>query len=130
MPKAGWLQRLESARSLVKVAIYPGKSRRRRAFPGPNEDLQALTLILSPIPGPTLASEGEPASRRVRTVAFSASRFDFNSVVATCNCVLPACAVRMSLAKLAILMRHSLCPQEIYPPGVNKCWIERCLQRN
>src|SRR6516162_4602645 len=130
MPKAGWLHPLESARGLVKVAIYPGKSRRRRAFPGPNEDLQALTLTLPPIPGPTLASEGEPASSRVSTVAFSESRFDFNSVVATCNCVLPACAVRMSLAKLAILVRHSPCPNEIYSAGVNKCWIEKIMECN
>src|SRR6516165_6659476 len=52
----------------------------RRVIPAPNENFQALTLILPPIPGPTLASEGEPASNRVRTVAFSASRFDFNSL--------------------------------------------------
>ena len=52
----------------------------------------AAILRLPPTPGPTLASEGVcwPAPSNVRTVDFSASRFDFSAEVATCCCIAPA----------------------------------------
>src|ERR1700761_8245677 len=58
-------------------------------------------LRLPPTPGPTLASEGDPAPSRVRTEDFSASRFDFRTEVAICCWVLPACIEIKLKAKLA-----------------------------
>src|SRR6478672_2387523 len=43
----------------VKVAVYAQKPGRERAIPkAEQQDSQAFTLTLPPIPGPTLASEG------------------------------------------------------------------------
>src|ERR1700722_19758218 len=55
------------------------------------EGRQADTSRLPPIPGPILAGDGgDPAPRMVRTADFSASRFCFRTVVATCDWLLPA----------------------------------------
>ena len=59
-------------------------------------------MTLPPIPGPTLASEGVSTPRMARTVDFSASMFDFRTVVAICARVFPAWAAIKLPAKLAI----------------------------
>ena len=67
-------------------------------------------LRLPPIPAPTLASDGDdPDPRMVRTDDLSASMFDFRTEVAICCWVLPACAVKILLAKLATSIRVIPC---------------------
>src|SRR5271168_869241 len=84
------------------------------------------------MPAPTLASEGcDPDPRMVRTEDLSASMFDFRTEVAICCWVLPACAVKILLAKLATSIR--VIPRVAgsnYPASLNKCWIGILLEHD